>query len=107
MGQDITATKIGSGHESSHIYSLNRSLTGMENAQYDDPEMTVDLNSGADVLAKKLLDAGVESVSIYSNVVTVNCEPEVFSRIEKQVDKIIANLFRFYGEDAGWVRKED
>lgn len=102
MGQDITATKIDSGTKSSHIYSLDRSLTGMENTVYDDPEMVVDPKSGADVLAKRLLDIGVESVAIYSNVVTVNCEPEVYSRIEKQVDNIIANLFRFYGDDAGW-----
>lgn len=107
MGQDITATKIESGQKSSHIYSLNRSITGMENTVYDDPEMAVDPNSGADVLAKRLIDAGVESVSIYSNVVTVNCEPEVFSKIESQIDGILVNLFRFYGDDAGWAPKEN
>lgn len=102
MGQDITISRIESGIESSHIYSLNRSITGMEIFTYSDPDMEVDENNGADVLAKRLLDIGVESVSIYSNVVTVNCEIEVYSKIESQISHTIENLFRFYGEDAGW-----
>lgn len=105
MGQDITATNISSGRESSHIYSLNRSLTGMEISNYDDPEMVADPNNGADVLAKRLLNLGVESVSIYSNVVTVNCEMEVFSKIEDEVKSTLENLFRFYGDEAGWAPK--
>ena len=105
MGQDITAAKIQSGIESAHIYSLNRSLTGMEIATYSDPEMVVDPNNGADVLAKRLLELDVESVSIYSNVVTVNCEPEIFSKIESKGDETTQNLFRFYGEDAGWSKE--
>ena len=67
MGQDISFEKVVSASQSSHIYSLNRSLTGMEITSYSDRDFQVDKNSGSDVLAKLLLDLGVDSVSIYSN----------------------------------------
>jgi len=47
MGQDISFTKVDSGNESTHIYSLNRSLTGMEIISYSDPDPNVDAHSGA------------------------------------------------------------
>lgn len=96
MGQDITISSIESGSTSSHIYSLNRSLTGMEIVNYSDPGMDVNQNYPADVIAKKLLDLGVESVSIYSNAITVNCEPEVFEKIQSDIASAIENLFRHY-----------
>lgn len=96
MGQDITVTQSLSGSDSAHIFTLNRSLTGMETSNYSDPEMVVDPNNAADVLAHKLLDLGVESVSIYSNMVTVHCEPEVYTKIDTKVLHAIEGLFRFY-----------
>jgi len=74
----------------------------MEIIIYSDREMVVDPNNGAAVLAARLLALNIDSVSIYSNVVTVTCEPEVFSKIKTDVDEILENLFRFYGENAGW-----
>lgn len=103
MGQDITVTQTPSGREDAHIFSLNRSLTGMEIIVFDNPDMKVDSNDASTVLAKRLLDFGVESVSIYSNVVTVNCDAKVFAKIENQVKETIENLFNFYGDDAGWA----
>jgi len=60
----------------------------------------VDANSGADVLAKQLLDLGVDSISIYSNMVTINFEKEDFEKINSQVEELIVNVFRFYDEQA-------
>ena len=100
MGQDISFTKVDSGNESTHIYSLNRSLTGMEIISYSDPDFNVDANSGADVLAKQPLDLGVDSISIYSNMVTINFEKEDFEKINSQVEELIVNVFRFYDEQA-------
>lgn len=103
MGQDITVTRVESGVESAHIFSLNRSLTGMEIITYSDKNMTVDTNNAAEVLAQRLLEMGVETVSVYSNIVTINCEPEIFGKLEKQISETIENLFRFYGDNAGWA----
>ncbi len=103
MGQDITVTQTPSGRADTHIYSLNRSITGMEIIVFDNPDMNVDTNDGSSVLAKRLLDFGVESVSIYSNVVTINCDAAIFSKIENKIVAAIENLFNFYGDDAGWA----
>lgn len=103
MGQDITVTHLPSGNADTQIYSLNRSLTGMEIIVFDDVDMVVDTNDASSVLAHRLLELGVESVSIYSNVVTINCDATLFSKIEARVSETIENLFRFYGEDAGWA----
>jgi len=56
--------------------------------------------AGADVLAKQLLDLGVDSISIYSNMVTINFEKEDFEKINSQVEELIVNVFRFYDEQA-------
>ena len=96
MGQNITVTKLPTAGDSSHAYLLNRSLSGMEIINYSDPEMEVDKNNPSQVLAKRLLDAGVEEVSIYSNVVTITCEKEIFSKIQSKIDKIIEDLFIYY-----------
>lgn len=103
MGQDITVTQTPSGRDDAHIYSLNRSLTGMEIIVFDNPDMVVDTNDASSVLAKRILDFGVESVSIYSNIVTVNCDPSLFAKIENQITETIENLFNFYGDAAGWA----
>ena len=96
MGQDISFTKIDSGNDSTHMYSLNRSITGMEINSYSDPDFIVDQNSGSDILAKNLLGLGVESVSIYSSVVTINCAPSIFSENEKEIEELLTTLYRFY-----------
>jgi hypothetical protein len=102
MGQDISFEKVDSGNSTDHIYSLNRSLTGMEIASYDDVNFEVDKNNGADVLAKHILGLGVNSVSIYSNVITINCDSDKFKTIESKVEEVFSNLFRFYGDQALW-----
>lgn len=102
MGQDISFQALESGRNSTHIYSLNRSLTGMEIISYSDPEFDVDINSGADVLAKSLLGLGVDSVSIYSNVVTISCDYDRFQNLKQKIEDSLLNLFRFYGENANW-----
>ena len=104
MGQDINFEKIDSGDNSTHIYKLNRSLTGMEIVSYSDIEFEVDENNGAAVLAKLLLEQGVETISIYSNVVTITCDSDKFSKIRASVENIMSNLFRFYGDEAVWSK---
>jgi hypothetical protein len=55
-----------------------------------------------DVLARRLFDAGATKVTIYSNVVTVEAPPGVWSALEPKATFLIEHLFEFYGDDAGW-----
>lgn len=96
MGQDITVEQLPSADKSTFVYSLNRSLTGMETYSYLNVADVPDDNDPANLLSKKVLDLGVESVSIYSNVVTVKCDSSKFSSIKTNLEETMQTLFRFY-----------
>ncbi|MFN8015496.1 MAG: hypothetical protein U0R17_02665 [Acidimicrobiia bacterium] len=96
MGQNITISKLPSASDSIHLYQLNRSLSGMEILNYADHDMVVDENDPSQVLAKRLFDIGVQEVSVYSNVVTITCENDVFNKIQNKIEKIIEDLFIYY-----------
>lgn len=99
MGQDITVTKLKSSSPKAHVYSLNRSLTGMEILNFDNTDLEVDPNNAAKVLAKKLLELGVEKVSVYSNVVTITCDEGKFDSLQSQIESELEGLFRFYSNN--------
>ena len=75
MGQPITVTEQPTGREGFVRFELNRSLTGMAHERY----VSVEDAKGhrpPDVLARRLLEHGnVQSVSIYSNEVTIELKP--------------------------------
>ncbi|MFZ4585246.1 MAG: hypothetical protein ACOYNI_08465 [Acidimicrobiia bacterium] len=101
MGQDITVTEFAGVATSVKQFVCNRSLTGMKTERYPNREAAPG-NRPPDVLARRLFDLGATSVTVYSNVVTVEMPAAKWDGAEAQVDATVANLFRFYGDDAGW-----
>jgi hypothetical protein len=103
MGQPITVTVREGATPAVRMFDLNRSLTGMAIERYsskDDAEQR-----GArppDVLAARLFDAGAVSVTVYSNVVTVEAPEQAWGALEPQAVFLIEHLFEYYGEEAGW-----
>jgi hypothetical protein len=75
MGQPITVVEKPTTRSDVKRFELNRSLTGMGHEYYN----TVDDAKGErppDVLARRLFETGaVQSVHIYSNIVTVDLAP--------------------------------
>lgn len=96
MGQDITVEALPSTGESTYVYSLNRSLTGMDIFGYENVDDVPEDNDPANILSRKLLELGANSVSIYSNVVTIKCDQAKFSSIKNDVEETMQSLFRFY-----------
>ncbi len=112
MGQFITVTARAGSSPSVRIFDLNRSLTGMAIERYPS---AADVKDGDHrppaVLAKRLFDLGVTSVTVYSSsvaVVTAPAErwvvapPEQWGTLEPQIIETIEHLFGYYGDDAGW-----
>jgi hypothetical protein len=100
MGQPITVTVRAGASPDVRFFECNRSLTGMAIEVY-----TAETPIGTrppDVLAKRLLDAGADKVTIYSNVATVEAPADVWPALEPKATFTIEHLFEFYGEDAGW-----
>ena len=95
MGQDITVEELPST-DSVHVYSLNRSLTGMDVYAYENKDDVPQDNDPANILSRRLLELGAETVAIYSNVVTITCDPTKFSSIKSDVEETMQTLFRFY-----------
>jgi hypothetical protein len=103
MGQTITATVGAGAAPGVRIFDLNRSLTGMEIERYSTvEEATAKGMRPPDVLAARLLDEGALSVSIYSNVVTVESAESAWSTFEARALYLVEHLFEYYGDDAGW-----
>ena len=102
MGQQITVNNAASTKETK-TFVLNRSLTGMENLTFTNIEQTHEDNSPAHVLSRRILKLGAKSVSVYSNVVTVNGSEEFFTTNNAKVVSLIEKLYLFYGAGAGWA----
>jgi hypothetical protein len=99
MGQAITVTRVRGVHPEVVRFELNRSLTGMGIERYhrDEP---VNSSRPPDELARKLFALGATAVTVYSNVVTVQAPPDVWSRIGDDVETAITNLFIYYRDGA-------
>ena len=104
MGQTITATVRAGAAPGVRIFDLNRSLTGMDIERYSTvEEARAKGMRPPDVLAARLLAAGALSVSIYSNVVTVEAAESGWTgSLEDQALFLVEHLFEYYGDDAGW-----
>ena len=95
MGQQITVTeKRGVRHDVAR-FELNRSLTGMGHELYRSAADAVG-NRPPDVLARRLFErGGIETVHVYSNMVTVDLAPGGSS---EGLRELIEELFIYYGE---------
>jgi hypothetical protein len=101
MGQPITVTVRAGSRPDVRFFDTNRSLTGMAIEVYKDASDAAG-ERPPDVLARRLLALGASKVTVYSNVVTVEAEPEEWSVLERKAIHTIEHLFEFYGDDAGW-----
>jgi hypothetical protein len=103
MGQPITVTARSGAEPSVWMFDLNRSLTGMAIERYGSVE-DAQARPGRppDVLAQRLLEAGADHVTVYSNTVTVEAPPERWAELEPKAIFLIEHLFEYYGDDAGW-----
>ena len=103
MGQTITATVRAGAAPGVRIFDLNRSLTGMDIERYSTVEEAEAKGMRPpDVLAARLLTEGALSVSIYSNVVTVEAAESHWASFESRAQYLVEHLFEYYGDDAGW-----
>jgi hypothetical protein len=75
MGQPVAVVEKSSSEPNVLRFELNRSLTGMGHERYVKGQ-EVTGNRPPDELARRVLEhGGVESVHVYSNVVTIKLEP--------------------------------
>jgi hypothetical protein len=103
MGQLITVTSRPGAHDTTRIFDLDRSLTGMAIERYasvDDAKARG--GRPPDVLAQRLLEAGATHVTVYSNAVTVEASAAKWGELEPKAQFLIEHLFEYYGDDAGW-----
>src|ERR1700759_3312488 len=102
MGQFITVTARAGSSSSVRIFDLNRSLTGMAIERY---ASAADVKDGDHrppaVLAKRLFDLGVTSVTVYSSGVAVVGPVALLPALEGKGIETIEHLFGYYGGDAG------
>ena len=100
MGQLITVSRRDGVRPEVKHFALNRSLTGMQTLRYRSAdEITGD--KPPDELARRLFAiGGVDSVTIYSSVVTVSAPAWHWPDVEAKVADTIANLFIYYGAGA-------
>ncbi|MBP9115810.1 MAG: hypothetical protein KBF89_05635 [Acidimicrobiia bacterium] len=104
MGQLITVSTTVSSKDSK-TFVLDRALTGTENFTFTTIEQASQDISQAYVLAKAILQLGANSVSIYSNVVTIKAKEDFFIENDKKLTSLMEKLFLYYGEDAGCAPK--
>jgi hypothetical protein len=103
MGQFITVTARAGSSPSVRIFDLNRSLTGMAIERYPSAAAVKDGDHRPPaVLAKRLFDLGVTSVTVYSSAVAVMAPGDLWPALESTVIETIEHLFGYYGADAGW-----
>jgi hypothetical protein len=102
MGQTITVTTTQGLRPEVRFFSANRSITGMATERYASAEVGSTGTRPPDVLARRLFELGALSVTVYSNVVTVETEASQWAELEPKVVAAIEHLFNFYGDGAGW-----
>ena len=85
MGQFITVTVREGASPSVRMFDTNRSLTGMAIERYSSPERAAGGDRAPDVLAARLFAMGATTVTVYSNVASVEAPPEKWPELEPQV----------------------
>jgi hypothetical protein len=101
VGQLITVTVRAGASPAVRMFDANRSLTGMAIERYASAESAKG-DRPPDVLAARLFAMGAESVTVYSNVATVEAPAERWPELEPKVLEAVEHLFGYYGDDAGW-----
>ena len=95
MGQPITVTETATTRPGVVRFELNRSLTGMGHERYPSRDAAQGVRP-VDELARRLFDhGGVESVHIYSNIVTVDLAE---GHSSDGLKGVVENLFIYYSE---------
>jgi hypothetical protein len=101
VGQTITVSVRAGARPTIRFFDLNRSLTGMDIERYAVRPADAAIRP-PDVLARRLFDLGATSVTIYSNLVTVEAPEAAWAELEPVVCATIEHLFEYYGDTAGW-----
>jgi hypothetical protein len=103
VGQLITVSARPGASASVRMFDLDRSLTGMAIERYSSVD-DAKARGGRppDVLAQRLLEEGASRVTVYSNAVTIEADPERWAGLEPRARFLIEHLFEYYGDDAGW-----
>ena len=102
MGQTLTVTVSPGARPEVRNFATDRSITGMATERFADAEAAARGTKPANVLACRLFELGVRSVSVYSNTVTVEADAGTWAALEPKVLHLIEHLFHYYGDDAGW-----
>ena len=102
MGQTLTVTVLAGARPEIRTFTTNRSITGMAIERYASAEAAAVGTKPANVLARRLFEVGAKSVTVYSNVVTVEADAEAWAALELKATDILTHLFHYYGDGAGW-----
>ncbi len=102
MGQTMTVTVTNGARREVRHFATNRSITGMSIERCASPEAAAPGLKAPHILARRLFELGVKSVSLYSNTVTVEADPSQWNTLEPQIIATIEHLFHFYGDQAGY-----
>jgi hypothetical protein len=93
VGQPVAVTRLPSSRPGLLRFEANRSLTGMGHEHYHSLEDATGTGS-APMLARRLLETGqVDSVHVYSNIVTVDLHKGYSG---ESLDPIIEDLYIYY-----------
>lgn len=79
-------------------FELNRSLTGMDTERYAAAQEVAGTRP-PDELARRLFALGVETVTIYSSIVTATASATRWPELRPKVIEAIENLFIHYAAD--------
>ena len=102
MGQTLTVSVTQGASPDIRHYATDRSITGMAIERFPDAASAARGAKPANVLARRLFELGAQSVTIYSNTVTVKMDAVPCDGCEQRIIDAIALLFHYYGDDAGW-----
>ncbi len=102
MGQTLTVTVSPGARPEVRNFSTDRSITGMAVERFPNADVAAGATKPANVLARRLFELGVRSVSVYSNTVTVEADAAQWAELEPKVLHAIEHLFHYYGDGAGW-----
>src|SRR5262245_3485493 len=102
MGQTITVEVTPGARTDVRVFSCNRSITGMAIERFPSAEAATAGTKPPHVLARRLFELGARSVTIYSNTVTVEADPDGWAGLEPDAVAAIEHLFNYYGDAAGW-----
>lgn len=103
MGQPVTVIEKPSGMPGVVRFEINRSITGMGIERYPSPDSVIE-DRPPDVAARTLFEhGGVQSITINSNVITVELQPGASTAGMKE---LLEELFIYYREGVEVVMPE-